>query len=199
MKKTIKIILIAVAAIAVLFGGYAAYKYSTSPEYAITPDLTSVKPKTLQWSIGALNHDIYVNESLNCIFDGYKTGFDVTVGPTGWPVGSDLKWEIALYESSTSYYARLILHEYMLWWSWDDPYLVVKIPKAYVNGNPATDEKFRWDMLWTFTHATGRSYNYSPYVKNVKIESINGHTVSFGRYGCKYEKYLVISDVNYSW
>lgn len=87
----------------------------------------------------------------------------------------------------------------MLWWSWDDPYLLVKIPKAYVSGNPVTDEKFRWEMLWKFTHETYRSYNYSPYVPSPEIRSINGHTVIFGGYAYSYEKYIVISDTSDSW
>lgn len=150
-------------------------------------------------NISNLDHDINVYESLTCIYDGYKTGFDVTVGPTGWPVGSDLKWEIALYEGSNAYYSRLILHEYMLWWSWDDPYIVVKIPKANVSGDPDGDEKYRWNMLWTITHETSRSYSYVPYIKNPVIRKINGHTVSFGRYACSYKEYLVISDSSLDW
>ena len=114
-------------------------------------------------------------------------------------MGSDLKWEIALYEGDDDYYARLILHEYMLWWSWDDPYLLVKIPKKNVSGDPVNDEKFRWNMLWKFTYATARSYNYSPYVNDAVIREINGHTVSFGPYVFSYYKYLVIHDTSSPW
>lgn len=207
MKKILKYALYVVVACAVVFGVYASYKYNSGPEVAVAPvapevsaDSTAGKLNSegkLGWA--TLQYDIRVNENLACICDDRKTGFDVTVGPTGWPVGSSLEWEVALYEGSDAYYARLILHEYMLWWSWDDPYIAVKIPKKNVSGNPWSDEKFRWDMLWTITHATGRSYNYSPYINNANVRAINGHTVAFGRYGCHYEKYLVISDYSCDW
>ena len=191
MKKTLLIIAAVVAIAAIAFGGYAYYKYQSHE------DIYEKKGKVLGGPIG-LDHDINVG-SVSEICDTKKTGFDVTVGPTGWPVGSSLEWEVALYEDSNAYYARLILHEYMLWWSWDDPYIVAKIPKMYVSGDPRNDEKFRWQMLWDITHAIGRSYNFNPYIRCPKLETINGHVVSFGRYGCRYEKYLVLCDYNLPW
>ena len=198
MKKFFKYALCGVVVLAVLFGVYALYQYVRGPQYAITA-VAQVENENLGISFSNLDHDIYVNESLSCICDEKRTGFDVTVGPTGWPVGSDLEWEVALYEGSDAYYARLILHEYMLWWSWDDPYLAVKIPKRNVNGDPRNDEKFRWNMLWEITYAIGRSYDFTPYITCSHISHINGHTVYFAKWGCHYEKYLVISDYNCDW
>lgn len=191
MKKTLSIIAAVIVIVAIAFGGYAYYKYQSHE------NIYEKKEAVLK-SFSGLNHDIYVGP-VSEICDTKKTGFDVTVGPTGWPVGSSLEWEVALYEDSQFYYARLILHEYMLWWSWDNPYVVAKIPKVYVSGDPRNDEKFRWQMLWDITHAVGRSYNFNPYIRCAIINEINGHVVSFGRYACRYEKYLVISDINYSW
>lgn len=195
MKKFLKIAAICIITAAVAFGCYALYKFIEGPQVAISaelPENDSIKLKDCNFA--ELTYDIYVGEPLSCICDEVKTGFDVTVGPTGWPVGSKLEWEVALFEGSDAYYARLILHEYMLWWSWDDPYIAVKIPKCYVNGDPRNDEKFRWQMLWDITYATYRSYNYNPYIHSTYVRAINGHTVTFGYYGCHYEKYLVISD-----
>ena len=75
----------------------------------------------------------------------------------------------------------------------------MKIPKKYVSGEPVNDEKFRWNMLWDITYATGRSYNYSPYIPNAKIREINEYSVSFGYYIFSYYKYLVISDAELDW
>ena len=75
----------------------------------------------------------------------------------------------------------------------------MKISKKYVSGEPVNDEKFCWNMLWDITYETGRSYNYSPYIPNVKIREINEHTVSFGYYIFSYYKYLVISDAELDW
>ena len=194
MRKFIKATLFVVLAFLCLFGSYAFYKYNKCPEVSVSPD-----NKGTILGVTQLDHDIYVNEDLFCIYNGAKTGFDVTVGPTGWPVGSDLKWEIALYRGSDAYYARLILHEYMLWWSWDDPYILVKIPKQNVTGDPVGDEKFRWNMLWDITYVTFRSYNYSPYINDAEIKKINGHKVYFGGYVFSYEKYFVICDKSNPW
>lgn len=193
MKRIFKYTLIIAVSAALAFGGYCLYKYLSGPEHAISPHNEKLTGRL------TLDHDINVWDDTYMVYDGYKTGFDVTVGPTGWPVGSNLKWEVALFRTDDAYYARLILHEYMLWWSWDDPYLLVKIPKKYVSGDPVNDEKFRWNMLWDITYATGRSYNYSPYIPNAKIREINGHTVSFGYYVFSYYKYLVISDADLDW
>lgn len=195
MKKFLKTTLAVIAVCAALFGAYAAFLYFRGPQVVIP-----IEEETVVSDRAGLDHDIYVNETIiSCICNDTKTGFDVTVGPTGWPVGSKLEWEVLLYEGTDNYYARLILHEYMLWWSWDDPYLLVKIPKKNVSGDPKNDEKFRWQMLWDITHATGRSYNYSPYVPNATIREINGHTVTFGLYWFSYYKYLVICDESAPW
>lgn len=190
MKKFLKTTLAVIAVCAALFGAYAVFMYFRGPQVVVP-----IEEETVVSDRAGLDHDIYVNETIiSCICNDTKTGFDVIVGPTGWPVGSKLEWEVLLYEGTDNYYARLILHEYMLWWSWDDPYLLVKIPKKNVSGDPKNDEKFRWQMLWDITHATGRSYNYSPYIPNAMIQEINGHTVTFGMYQFSYSKYLVICD-----
>ena len=193
MKKFLKTTLLAVVTIAAAFGLITGIICWNGPKHISSP--RSVPAENMV----PLEHDIYVSEALDCIYDGYKTGFDVSVGPTGWPVASSLKWEIALFEGNDAYYARLILHEYMLWWSWDDPYLLVKIPKKNVSGDPRNDEKFRWQMLWDITYVTARSYNYNPYIKDAHIQEINGHYVTFGYYTCSYYKYLVISDRSLDW
>lgn len=194
MKKSIIIIGSILLAVIIILGGFCFYKYQKHGER-----VKDIKVQKFSLKGNAnLDHDIYVGP-VSLICDTEKTGFDVTVGPTGWPVGSSLKWEVALYEDSEAYYARLILHEYMLWWSWDDPYIVAKIPKCYVSGDPRGDEKYRWQMLWDITHAVGRSYNFNPYIRCAIIKGINGHVVSFGRYACRYEKYLVIYDANHPW
>ena len=190
MKKFFKTTLAVIAVCAAFFSAYVALMYFRGPQVVVPMD-----EETVVSDLACLNHDIYVDETIiSCICNDTRTGFDVTIGPTGWPVGSKLEWEVLLYEGTDNYYARLILHEYMLWWSWDDPYLLVKIPKKNVSGDPKNDEKFRWQMLWDITHATGRSYNYSPYVPNAMIQEINGHTVTFGMYQFSYSKYLVICD-----
>ena len=195
MKKILKTTLAIIAVCAALFGAYSAFMYFRGPQVVVP-----IEEDTVVSDRAGLDHDIYVSETIiSCICNDTKTGFDVTVGPTGWPVGSKLEWEVLLYEGTDNYYARLILHEYMLWWSWDDPYLLVKIPKKNVSGDPKNDEKFRWQMLWDITHATGRSYNYSPYVPNATIREINGHTVTFGLYWFSYGKYLVICDESAPW
>ena len=190
MKKFFKTTLAVIAVCAASFSAYVALMYFRGPQVVVPMD-----EETVVSDLAGLNHDIYVDETIiSCICNDTRIGFDVTIGPTGWPVGSKLEWEVLLYEGTDNYYARLILHEYMLWWSWDDPYLLVKIPKKNVSGDPKNDEKFRWQMLWDITHATGRSYNYSPYVPNAMIQEINGHTVTFGMYQFSYSKYLVICD-----
>lgn len=192
MKKVI-IVFSALVIIAIAgFAGYVVYRNATRTFPNSDKEVYDVS------GIGNLDHDIYV-ANVTKICDEKKTGFDVIVGPTGWPWGDPVEWEVALYEDSDCYYARLIFHEYMLWWSFDDPYIVCKIPKKNVSGDLAKDEKLRYDVLWRITYVTLRSYDYSPYMPNAIVQKINGHTVSFGDYGCRYEKYFVICDESNKW
>lgn len=156
------------------------------------------KREKLDFNITNLDHDINVPDA-KLIINEAKTGFDVEVGPTGWPVGVNQLWEITLYEDDEFYYARLIYHEYMLWWSWDEPYILCKIPKKNLTGDLKSDYKYRYQVLWNITYTTLRYYEYEPYMPSAKIENINGHTVSLGIDDYDYSKYLVLCDPNYIW
>lgn len=191
MKRFI-IVFCLIAIIIVSFVGYVSYRDT----HKIFPSSEQQMAKLT--TVGSLDHDIYV-PNVTKICDEKKTGFDVSIGPTGWPWGDPVEWEVALFEDSQCYYARLIFHEWVLWWSFDDPYIVCKIPKANVNGDLAKDEKLRWNVLWDITHTTLRSYDYKPYMPNAVIQKINGHTVTFGNYSCNYEKYFVICDESNKW
>ena len=154
--------------------------------------------KNLDFNITNLDHDINIPNA-NLVINEAKTGFDVEVGPTGWPVGVSQLWEITLFEDDEFYYARLIYHEYMLWLSWDEPYLLCKIPKCNLSGDLKSDYKYRYQVLWDITYNTYRSYNYGPYMPDAKIENINGHNVRLGNEDYNYSKYLVLSDPKYTW
>lgn len=156
------------------------------------------KKKNLDFDITNLDHDINITNA-KLLINEAKTGFDIDVGPTGWPVGVNQLWEITLYEDDEFYYVRMIYHEYMLWMSFDDPYLLCKIPKKNLIGDLKSDYKYRYQVLWDITYTTLRYYEYEPYMQNVKIEKINGHTVKLGNEDYNYNKYLVISDGNYGW
>lgn len=188
----ITIVTIVVLSQLIAFGCYYNYFNLNKRVFPLNND------NDVTWTITDLYHDIDVY-GVSEICDEKKTGFDVEVGPTGWPVGVSQEWEVALYEDSDYYYARLIYHEFMLWFTFDDPYIVCKIPKCNVDGDLRTNEKLRWQVLWDITYTTLRTYNYLPYMKDANIKHINGHTVSFGKYACKYEKYFVINDGSHPW
>lgn len=154
--------------------------------------------KNLDFNITNLDHDINIPNA-NLVLSEAKTGFDVEVGPTGWPVGVNQLWEITLFEDDEFYYARLIYHEYMLWLSWDEPYLLCKIPKCNLTSDLKSDYKYRYQVLWDITYTTYRHYDYSPYMPDAKIENINGHNVRLGNEDYNYNKYLVLSDPKYTW
>lgn len=192
MNKNIKIVAsVLCIVICAIFGGSIA----TSKCNRVFPEVTETDSI---FGVGTLDHDINVGE-VSQICNEKKTGFDVEVGPTGWPVGVSQEWEVALYEDSAYYYGRLIYHEFMLWFTFDDPYIVCKIPKCNVNGNLRTDIKLRYQVLWDITYTTLRTYNYKPYMPNAVVQKINGHTVEFGDFACKYEKYFVICDADHRW
>lgn len=190
MKKVLMTILTLLILSVIGLWIYSANYQANHRVFPNTSDIT--------WNVPDLDHDITVYNTTQ-ICDEKKTGFDVEVGPTGWPVGVNQEWEVALYEDDECYYARLIYHEFMLWFTFDDPYIVCKIPKCNVNGNLTTDSKLRYQVLWDITYTTLRTYNYKPYMPNAMVRKINGHTVSFGNYACHYEKYFVICDANYAW
>lgn len=188
-KKTIIILVTVLVATIASCVGYIVYRDTTR----IFPNSERADVSDIQ----GLDHDIYVG-NVSEICDVVLKGFDTTVGPTGWPWTDPVEWEVALYEDANNYYARMIFHEYMLWWSFDDPYIVCKIPKANT-GDLRNDEKKRWQTLWDINYTTLRTYDYKPYMPNSIVRKINGHTVSFGKYACKYEKYFVICDQNNQW
>lgn len=191
MKKFIvSFIIIAIAIVS--FCGYLSYK-----------DTHKVFPSSEQQMVNSiatdLDHDISV-PNVKKICDEQRDGFDTTIGPTGWPWGDVVMWEVALFEDKDYYYARLIFHEWVLWWSFDDPYIVCKIPKCNVDGDLRYDEKLRYNVLWDITYNTLRTYDYKPYITNPVIQKINGHTVSLGKYyDCNFSKYFVISDAEHPW
>lgn len=156
------------------------------------------KIETDAWQPGNLDHDIYVN-GCHQICDVKKTGFEPYVGPTGWPMVDPVEWEVALWEDSTYYYSRMIFHEWVLWWSFDDPYMLVKFPKSTVNGDLATDEKLRWQTLWDLMHPCYRTWDFKPWCINAEVYHINGHSVYINGNQFHYEKYVVVSDPNHSW
>lgn len=174
--------------IVLVIGGMFWYRYSNRV----------FDNKNLLESITDLDHDIFVPDA-KLVIREEKTGFDVEIGPTGWPVGVSQKWEISLYEDNDFYYARLIYHEYMLWLSWDEPYLLCKIPKCNLTGDMKGDFKYRYQVLWDITYNTYRSYNYKPYMPDAKIEKINGHIVTLGDDVFDYYKYFVLCDPNHTW
>lgn len=190
MKKFIfSFVIVAIAIVS--FCGYLSYKDT----HRVFPSSEQVKVPS---NTTDLDHNIYVT-NVTKICDEQRDGFDVTIGPTGWPWGDKVMWEVALFEDADYYYSRLIFHEWILWWSFDDPYIVCKIPKCNVNGDLRTDEKLRYQVLWNITYETLRSYEYNPYIPNPIIQRINGHSVTFGNYSCTFEKYFVICDSEHKW
>lgn len=191
MKKFIVIFAI-VAVVIVSFIGYLSYRDT----HRVFPCSEQVREN---FSFANLDHDINV-PNVDKICDEQRDGFDITIGPTGWPWGDPVMWEVALFEDKDYYYARLIFHEWVLWWSFDDPYIVCKIPKCNVNGDLRYDEKLRYQVLWNITYNTLRTYEYKPYITSPVVQAINGHTVSLGGYyDCNFYKYFVISDSEHPW
>jgi hypothetical protein len=147
-----------------------------------------------------LDHDIKLY-NLKKIIDTTYTGIQPWVGPSpaSWPIGVPQKWEVALFEDDTHYYARLIYHEYMLWWSWDEPYIVVKLNKSKVPD--LHDESNRGKVLWDITY--NRLHGYDTYHYGLDaaiIEHINGHSVLLSPYyNCSYYKYDVICNADDRW
>ncbi len=156
------------------------------------------KHKNLSWAaadIGNLDHDIFVPGGLSVIEEGSMSGWDATVGPSpaGWPIATTMTWNYRLYKSVMYYYFQVDYHERVLFWTFDYPYAVCKIPKRYV-GNIDTDREVRMDTLWDITYQLlhGR-YELEKYFPKPKCEHINGHSVKLeGVYECTFKDYLVI-------
>lgn len=150
-------------------------------------------------AISDLDKDIDV-WGCRTIIDTYYTGIQPWVGPSpaSWPIGIPQKWEVKLSEDDTHYYARLIYHEYMLWWSWDEPYILVKLDKTKVPD--LHDESNRGKVLWDITYNRLHCYdNYHYGLDKPVLQNINGHTVFFDGVDYKYYKYVLISNEDDRW
>jgi hypothetical protein len=149
-----------------------------------------------------LDHDIYVSEDTTitlCHED--ITGWSPSCGPSpaGWPMAFPYKWEVTLCESNNFYFARLIYHEYVLWLSFDYPYVLCKIPKVRTSGDWATNTSARYNALWDITNQFEHGYNKPKCIKDPQIYNINGHHVHFANDTYEYGKYVVVHDVDYPW
>lgn len=150
-------------------------------------------------SRGDLDRDINV-WGCRTIIDTKYTGAQPWVGPSpaSWPIAIPQEWEVKLSEDDNYYYARLIYHEYMLWWSWDEPYILVKLNKSRVPD--LHDENNRGKVLWDITYNRLHCYDTYHYgLDNPVLQNINGHTVFFDGVDYKYYKYVLISDENDRW
>lgn len=153
-------------------------------------------------SYAGLDHDIYVSEdSTRYICNETLTGWDASCGPSpaGWPMAFPFKWEVYLVESNNYYFARLIYHEYVLWMSFDYPYVLIKIPKSMTTGNWATNKHERMTALWDITNEYEHGWDNPDCIEHPQCYIINGHTVNFGGVDFRYEKYQVVSDANHPW
>lgn len=149
-----------------------------------------------------LDHDIFVDDAttrLICRED--VTGWEASCGPSpaGWPMAFPYKWEITLCEDNDFYYARLIYHEYVLWLSFDNPYVLVKIPKVRTSGDWATNKSAMYNALWNITREFEQGYNSPKCLKEPQVYNINGHHVHFAGGTYEYEKYVVVHDTEYPW
>lgn len=149
-----------------------------------------------------LDHDIYIDDAMTTtICHEDVTGWKASCGPSpaGWPMAFPYKWEITLCEDKDFYYARLIYHEYVLWLSFDNPYVLCKIPKVRTSGDWATNESARYTALWNITRNFEMGWNTPSTIKEPQIYNINGHKVHFADDTYEYEKYVVVHDTEYPW
>ena len=72
MKQFFKYAVIIAVTVALAFGGYCFYKYISGPEVVVRPDTKKLTNRL------TLDHDINVLDNTYLVYDGYKTGFDVT-------------------------------------------------------------------------------------------------------------------------
>lgn len=133
------------------------------------------------------------------------TGLCPWVGPSpaSWPIANPQKWEVTLYEDDNFYYARLIFHEYVLWLSFDYPYMLVKLPKGSVPvGYDMTKRDDQLRLMWNWTYQNMHAYNqYTDLGFGAPVlNSINGHAVEFTGYDTyTYDKYVLLSDESAKW
>lgn len=154
--------------------------------------------KNLSWAaadITNLDHDILVPGGLSVVEEGSMSGWDASVGPNpaGWPIATTMTWNYRLYKSIMYYYFQVDYHERVLFWTFDYPYAVCKIPRRYV-GNLDTNRSERLNTLWDITnHLLHTRYDLEKYFPKPKCEHINGHSVKLeGQYECTWKDYLVI-------
>lgn len=196
MKK--KVIIGFVAVIAVLMiaaAGYTADRCHQKNEHRKNAEKEAL-------SYCQLNHDIYVSEDTTVtICDEQITGWSPSCGPSpaGWPMAFPYKWEVRLCESNHFYFARLIYHEYVLWMSFDYPYVLCKIPKVRTTGDWATNRTARYNALWDITNEFEHGWNNPKCIKEPQIYTINGHKVHFANDTYEHKEYVVVHDTEYPW
>ena len=196
MKK--KVIIGIVAIIAVLMiaaAGYTADRCHQKNEHRKNAEKEAL-------SYCQLNHDIYVSEDTTVtICDEQITGWSPSCGPSpaGWPMAFPYKWEVRLCESNHFYFARLIYHEYVLWMSFDYPYVLCKIPKVRTTADWTTNRTARYNALWDITNEFEHGWNEPKCIKEPQIYAINGHKVHFANDTYEYKEYVVVHDTEYPW
>lgn len=164
-----------------------------------TESLTYIKPTPF-------GHNVSISGATRKIYETFS-GLQPWVGPSpaSWPVAYPQKWEVTTYEDDKYFYARLIFHEYVLWMSFDFPYMLVKINKKNIpSGYDISKRDDQLRLCWNWTYQNLHQYDcYTDLgFASPKLESINGHTVTFNCDGgdtYSYEKYLLLSDENDPW
>lgn len=160
--------------------------------------------KQLKTERSPLDHDIVV-EGARKLMDEKFSGLCPWVGPSpaSWPIANPQEWEVVLYETNTHYYARLIFHEWVLWWSFDYPYLLVKIAKDRIpSGYDMTkrDDQLRLMWLWTNEGLHGWYDFKNIGFPNQVINTINGKSVEFTGFDTyTYKEYELVSDASSKW
>lgn len=150
-----------------------------------------------------LDHDIFISSDsiISIICDDQLTGWKASCGPSpaGWPMAFPFKWEVYCVETLHYYFARLIYHEYVLWMSFDQPYVLVKIPKVNTTSDWKTNESARYNTLWNITREFEMGYNDPKCLNSPQVYDINDHYVHYGDNTFHYSKYVVVHDVNHPW
>lgn len=196
MTKRIKISLMVVLAFVVAaIVGFAGSECLTKSKYQKTAEEKRLTHANL-------DHDIIVGaDSITTICDDQLTGWKASCGPSpaGWPMAFPFRWEVFCAESQNYYFARLIYHEYVLWMSFDQPYVLVKIPKVNTSGDWMYNESARYTTLWNITREFEMGYNDPKCITSPQVYNISNHYVHFGNNVFHYEKYVVVNDINHPW
>lgn len=151
-----------------------------------------------------LDHSVLVRGAHKLIDEKFS-GLCPWVGPSpaSWPIANPQEWEVTLYEDDEFYLARLIFHEWVLWWSFDYPYLLVKIRKTAVPSDydmTTRDGQLRMMWQWTYQGLHGWYDFKNLGFPNQVINTINGNYVEVEGYDTySYEKYELISDASDKW